>query len=90
MKVLLKEVPERYILRVDEIFTSKKNVNITNMLIPELLNSLAPRFTPTRKQVRNWLGTLYRHQRERYLKKNSEKITADNQRIHINSRLSEV
>ena len=87
---MLKEVPEIYTLRVDEIFTSKKNVNITNMLIPELLNSLVPRFTLTHKQVRDWLGALHRHQRGRYLKKNSGKITADNQRIHINSKLSEI
>ena len=83
-------MPEKSKLRIDEIFTSKTNSKITKKLIPELLKSMASQFSPTKKQLWNWLGALHRHQRGRFLQKESGKILADNRRIHINSRANEV
>ena len=90
MKVLLKTMPESSKLRVNEIFTSKANKKITKNLISELLKLMAPQFSPTQKQLWNWLGALHRHQRGRFLQKESGKLDADNRRIHINSRINEV
>jgi hypothetical protein len=83
-------MPESQLLRIDEIFTSKTNTRIANNLISELLKLLAPRFKPTQKQMWDWLGALHRHQRGRFLKEKSGKLSADNRRIHINSRINEV
>ena len=90
MRVLMKTIPQEFRLLVDEVFTSSENKKILNRLVPELLNSMAPRFYPSRKQLHEWLGTLHRHQRGRYRKTQTGKLDADNRRLHANSRLSEV
>lgn len=90
MKALIKTINKRYTLRLDEVFTSKANTKILERLIPELLRLMEPRYTPTRKQLRDWLGALHRHQRGRYIQRKSGKLPADNRRIHENSRLNEV
>ena len=90
MKVLMKTIPQKFRLRVDEVFSSSENKKILNRLVPELLNSMAPRFYPSRKQLHEWLGALHRHQRGRYRKTQTGKLDADNRRLHANSRLSEV
>jgi hypothetical protein len=90
MKVLMKTIPPNLELRVDEVFSSSENKKILNKLVPELLKMMAPRFQPTRKQIHEWLGSLHRHQRGRYRKKETGKIEADNRRLHANSRLNEV
>ena len=88
MKVLLKTMPKDSKLRVDEIFTSKANRKIAKNLIPELLKLMEPRFSPTRKQLWSWLGALHRHQRGRFLQKKSERLDANNRRIH--SKVNEI
>jgi hypothetical protein len=90
MKVLMKTIPQEFRLRVDEVFSSSENRKTLNRLVPELLNSMAPRFSPSRKQLHEWLGALHRHQRARYRKTQTGKLDADNRRLHANSRLSEV
>jgi len=90
MKVILKTIPEKYHLKIDEVFSSLKNKKILTKLVPELLNSMAPRYNPSRKQIHEWLGSLHRHQRGRYRMEQAGKIDADNRRLHANSRLSEV
>ena len=90
MKVLMKTIPQEFRLLIDEVFSSSENKKILNRLVPELLNSMAPRFYPSRKQLHEWLGTLHRHQRGRYRKTQTGKLDADNRRLHANSRLSEV
>jgi hypothetical protein len=90
MKVLMKTIPKEYQLRVDEVFSSSKNKEISGRLIPKLLNSMAPRFNSSRKQIHEWLGALHRHQRGRYRKVETGKLDADNRRLHANSRLNEV
>jgi hypothetical protein len=90
MKVLMKSIPQEFRLRVDEVYMSSENKKILNRLIPELLNSMAPRFNPSKKQLYDWLGALHRHQRGRYRKTQTGKLDADNRRLHANSRLNEV
>jgi CRISPR/Cas system-associated protein Cas10 (large subunit of type III CRISPR-Cas system) len=86
----MKTMPQKYQLKVDEIYTSSENKKILSRLIPELLDSLAPRFNPSRKQLNEWLGALHRHQRGRYRKTQTGKLDTDNRRLYANSRLSEV
>jgi len=50
-KVLMKTIPQKYQLKVDKVFSSSDNRKILNRLVPELLNSLASCFNPTRKQL---------------------------------------
>jgi hypothetical protein len=90
MKVLMKTIPQEFRLRVDEVYTSSENKKILNRLVPELLNSMAPRFCPSQKQLYDWLGALHRHQRGRYRKTQTGKLDTDNRRLHANSRLNEV
>ena len=90
MKVLLKTMPEDSKLKIEKTFTSKTNRKIAKDLIPELLKLMAPRFSPTKKQLWSWLGALHRHQRGRFLQKKSGRLEADNRRIHNNSRVNEV
>ena len=90
MKVLMKTIPQKFRLRVDEVFSSSENKKILNRLVPKLLNSMALRFYPSRKQLHEWLGALHRHQRGRYRKTQTGKLDADNRRLHANSWLSEV
>src|SRR5271155_1330030 len=90
MKVLLKTMPRSFKLKIDEIFTSKTNKKIMNDLIAELLRLMAPRFNPTQKQLWSWFGALHRHQRGRFLQQQSGRLTDDNRRIHVNSRVNEV
>ena len=90
MKVLLKTIPKKYELKVDEVFLSKNNQDILKKLVPELLRLLVPTYTPTRKEVWDWLGALHQHQRGRYKKAEAGKLDADNRRIHANNRMNEV
>jgi hypothetical protein len=90
MKVLMKTIPPNFQLKVEEVFSSPKNKEILGRLVPELLNSMTPRYKPSRKQMYEWLGALHCHQRGRYRKLQTGKLDADNQRLHANSRLSEV
>lgn len=90
MKILMKSIPEEYQLKVDQVFSSSDNKKILGKIIPELLDALAPRFNPSRKQLHEWLGALHRHQRGRHRKAETGKLDADNRRLHANSRLNEV
>jgi len=90
MKVLLKTIPKKYALKVDEVFMSKNNQAILRKLVPELLRLLAPVYTPTRKEVWDWLGALHRHQRGQYKKAEAGTLDEDNRRIHANNRMNEV
>ena len=86
----MKTIPPNFQLKVEEVFSSPKNKEILGRLVPELLNSMTPRYKPSRKQMYEWLGALHRHQRGRYRKLQTGKLDADNRRLHANSRLSEV
>ena len=90
MKILLKTIPRKYQLNIDEVFLSPNNKQILNKLILELERLLAPAFTPTRKEIWDWLGALHRHQRGRHLKVEQGKIDEDNRRLHANNRMNEV
>ena len=86
----MKSVPEELELKANKVFTSKENLKILEKLILELLRLMVPKYKPSQKQLQSWLMALHRHQRGRFLKKQSGKLEDDNRRIHANSRLSEV
>ena len=90
MKVLLKTILKKYDLKVDEVFMSKNNQSILRKLVSELLRLLALVYTPTHKEVWDWLGALHWHQRGRYKKAEAGTLDEDNRRIHANNRMNEV
>ena len=90
MKSILKTLPSKFNLNYGERFTSQENSDILRELIPQLINSMKPRFRPTHTQIRNWLAALHKHRRVRLLYKSRNKLDSDNRRIHRNNRSTEV
>ena len=90
MKVILKTMPTELTLRYDEKFTNETNANILRQLIPRLIASMKPRFSPSYKQINDWLAALHKHRRARLLYVERGVIDKDNRRLHKNNRLSEV
>ncbi|KAF0443001.1 tubulin polyglutamylase ttll4 isoform x2: PROVISIONAL [Gigaspora margarita] len=89
LKSIYKNVPKMYKLKADQVFTSENNQRVLAKLIPELVKLMAPKFTPLQSQLRKWLKILHRHQRERFIKKQSGKLDEDNRRLHVNNRVTE-
>ncbi|EXX58503.1 hypothetical protein RirG_197370 [Rhizophagus irregularis DAOM 197198w] len=90
MKVILKTMPPELTLRYDEKFTNETNADILRQLIPRLIASMKPRFSPSYKQINDWLAALHKHRRARLLYVERDVIDKDNRRLHKNNRLSEV
>ncbi|GBC17768.2 hypothetical protein GLOIN_2v1785716 [Rhizophagus irregularis DAOM 181602=DAOM 197198] len=67
MKVILKMMPPELTLRYDEKFTNETNADILRQLIPQLIASMKPRFSPSYKQINDWLAALHKHRRVRLL-----------------------
>ncbi|GET62091.1 hypothetical protein GLOIN_2v1785716 [Rhizophagus irregularis DAOM 181602=DAOM 197198] len=65
------------------------NVDIIRQLIPRLIASMKPRFSPSYKQINDWLAALHKHRRARLLYVERDVIDKDNRRLHKNNRLSE-
>ncbi|CAB4403790.1 unnamed protein product [Rhizophagus irregularis] len=74
MKVILKTMPPELTLRYDEKFTNETNADILRQLIPRLIASMKPRFSPSYKQINDWLAALYKHRRARLLYKKSRRV----------------
>ncbi|EXX70053.1 hypothetical protein RirG_090870 [Rhizophagus irregularis DAOM 197198w] len=89
MKVILKMMPPELTLRYDEKFTNETNADILRQLIPQLIASMKPRFSPSYKQINDWLAALHKHRRVRLLYVERDVIDKDNRRLHKNNRLSE-
>ncbi|CAB4388595.1 unnamed protein product [Rhizophagus irregularis] len=89
MKVILKMMPPELTLRYDEKFTNETNTDILRQLIPRLIASMKPRFSPSYKQINDWLAALHKHCRARLLYVKRRVIDKDNRRLHKNNRLSE-
>ncbi|CAB4478033.1 unnamed protein product [Rhizophagus irregularis] len=89
MKVILKMMPPELTLRYDEKFTNEMNVDILRQLIPRLIASMKPQFSPSYKQINDWLAALHKHRRARLLYVERDVIDKDNRRLHKNNRLSE-
>ncbi|PKY35307.1 hypothetical protein RhiirB3_502149, partial [Rhizophagus irregularis] len=89
MKVILKMMPPELTLRYDEKFTNETNADILRQLIPQLIASMKPRFSPSYKQINDWLAALHKHRRARLLYVERDVIDKDNRRLHKNNRLSE-
>ncbi|GET56030.1 hypothetical protein GLOIN_2v1785716 [Rhizophagus irregularis DAOM 181602=DAOM 197198] len=89
MKVILKTMPPELTLRYDEKFTNETNADILRQLIPRLIASMKPRFSPLYKQINDWLAALHKHRRARLLYVERGVIDKDNRRLHKNNRLSE-
>ncbi|CAB4439469.1 unnamed protein product [Rhizophagus irregularis] len=89
MKVILKTMPPELMLRYDEKFTNETNADILRQLIPRLIASMKPRFSPSYKQINDWLAALHKHRRARLLYVERGVIDKDNRRLHKNNRLSE-
>src|SRR3990170_2678733 len=91
MKAILKTIPPELDLNYDETFTSQTNIEIRRKLIPELIESLKPNFTPTQDALTRWLNSLHKSRRSRnsYTKKQGRK-DADNRRLHANGRMNDV
>jgi hypothetical protein len=90
MKIILKTMPPEFTLKYDEKFTSESNADILRQLIPRIIASMKPRFSPSYKQINDWLGALHKHRRARLLYVERGVIDKDNRRLHRNNRLSEV
>ena len=82
-------LPTNLEMRYDLKFGSEENTEILRKVIPHLVNTLK-RFKMTYKQVKEWLSTLHRHRQVRLLYKQRGTLDRDNQRLHKNSRTSEV
>ncbi|CAB4423086.1 unnamed protein product [Rhizophagus irregularis] len=89
MKVILKTMPPELTLRYDKKFTNETNADILRQLIPRLIASIKPRFSPSYKQINDWLAALHKHRRARLLYVERGVIDKDNRRLHKNNRLSE-
>ncbi|EXX67679.1 hypothetical protein RirG_112280 [Rhizophagus irregularis DAOM 197198w] len=76
-------------LEYDEKFTNETNADILRQLIPRLIVSMKPRFSPSYKQINDWLAALHKHRRARLLYVEQGVIDKDNRRLHKNNRLSE-
>ncbi|CAB4442164.1 unnamed protein product [Rhizophagus irregularis] len=68
MKVILKTMPPELTLRYDEKFTNETNADILRQLIPRLIASMKPRFSPSYKQINDWLAALHKHRTSASLK----------------------
>ena len=90
MKTILKTVPKTLDMNYNETFTSGANVEIRRKLVPELLNSLKPKYHPTYEQLTQWLRSLHKTRRSRNIYRNKGQLDADNRRLHANNRLNEV
>ncbi len=89
MKSILKTLPTDLELQYNEKFTSEANSEILRQLIPRLVSSMRPRYSPTHSQLRNWLAALHKHRRIRLLYKERGTLDRDNRRLHKNNRLNE-
>uniref|UniRef100_U9USW1 Uncharacterized protein n=2 Tax=Rhizophagus irregularis TaxID=588596 RepID=U9USW1_RHIID len=89
MKTILKTVPKMLDMNYNETFTSGANVEICRKLVPELLNSLKPKYHPTYEQLTQWLKSLHKTRRSRNIYRNKGQLDADNRRLHANNRLNE-
>ncbi|PKB91787.1 hypothetical protein RhiirA5_447558, partial [Rhizophagus irregularis] len=67
IKVILKMMLPELTLRYDEKFTNETNADISRQLIPRLIASMKPRFSPSYKQITDWLAALHKHRRARLL-----------------------
>jgi len=90
MKTILKTFPDDLELKYDEKFTSEANENILRQIIPRLVNSMKPKYSPQYKQVKSWLSALHKHRRVRLLYKDCGTLDKDNRRLHRNNRLNKV
>ena len=90
MKVILKTMPAELTMKYDEKFTGETNTNILRPLIPRIISSMKPRFSPSYKQIKDWLAALHKHRRARHLYLERGVIDKDNRRLYKNNRLSEV
>jgi hypothetical protein len=90
MKTILKTLPTELLLKYDEKFTSESNTNVLRQLVPRLLTSMKLRYTPSFKQIKDWLSALHKHRRARLLYGERGVLDKDNRRLHKNNRLSEV
>ena len=54
-------MPPEFTLKNDEKFTSESNADILWQLIPRIIASMKPRFSPSYKQINDWLGALHKH-----------------------------
>ena len=78
MKAILKMTPKKHLLDVTKVFISSKNAKKANYLINELTKVIARRYDVPRRDLYSQLGTLYYHQRGRYMKEIAEKLETDN------------
>ena len=90
MKTILKTLPNELLLKYDEKFTSESNANVLRQLIPRLLTSMKLRYSPSFKQIRDWLSALHKHRRARLLYGERGVLDKDNRRLHKNNQLNEV
>lgn len=84
MKSILKTLPVENDIKYDETFTSDLNREILQKLIPELIKAMKPRYKPSYGLVKDWLQTLHRNRRSRYIYGKSGKLDKDNRRLHRN------
>lgn len=60
-------MPPELTMKYDEKFTSETIANILRQLIPRLISLMKLRFSPSYKQVNEWLAALHKHSRARLL-----------------------
>ena len=89
MKMILKTLPTDLEMNYGKKFTSEVNTEILHQLIPRLVSSLK-RFGVTYKQIKEWLQTLHKHRRVRFLYSQRGILDRDNRWLHKNNRVNEV
>jgi hypothetical protein len=90
MRHLLKgEIPVEYRLDYNKTF-SEQNNTVYEKLIPELKRLMAGNYTPSVTQLSNWLRAIHKHRRDRLRKEQLGILKKVDERLHKNSRLSEV
>ena len=90
MKEILKTLSHDFEMKYDEVFNSQENKKIRQQLVPELIKSLRPHYSPSYSQLKDWLHALHKHRRDGYLLTQKGAQDRTNRRVHNNNRVAEV
>jgi hypothetical protein len=90
MRTVLKTIDSKRDLDYDDTFTSERNIAVRRSLISELKKALAPNYRPSASQLTKWLQCLHKSRRSKNKIRKSDKIVAENRRVHNNNRVQDV
>jgi hypothetical protein len=90
MRTVLKTIDSKRDLDYDDTFTSERNIAVRRSLISELKKALALNYRPSASQLTKWLQCLHKSRRSKNKIRKSDKIVAENRRVHNNNRVQDV